>query len=213
MRRVALSAVGADGACRSQLPNLASASDIQSFYRSHAELLRVVILLTATGYVFLLCFLSGFVEWVRQVDGSGPLTWLAFGSALMFMTSLNIALALSGTAALVSTRAGVETIATLHRAAFVLAAPVAPAGVAFFAAMSAISLRTGALPRAIGWVGIAAAVANLGALGGLLSLTGPLNSGNGAIGGIAAPIIAWLVWILVVSAWLARSPEQHGQAA
>ncbi len=37
-----------------------------------------------------------------------------------------------------------------------------------------------------------------------LGLAGPLNAGNGVIGGPAVPIIAWVVWILLVSLWWMR---------
>jgi hypothetical protein len=36
----------------------------------------------------------------------------------------------------------------------------------------------------------------LGALGGIVSLEAPLNSGNGVIGGIAAPLGSFSVWCL-----------------
>jgi hypothetical protein len=46
----------------------------------------------------------------------------------------------------------------------------------------------------------------------VLSLTGPLNSGNGLIGGIALPLGMWLAWILLASvAWL-REPAPVARA-
>ena len=41
----------------------------------------------------------------------------------------------------------------------------------------------------------------MGAVFGTLSLTGPLNSGNGIVGGIAAPVGIYLIWIFSVSLW------------
>jgi hypothetical protein len=47
-------------------------------------------------------------------------------------------------------------------------------------------------------------LANVGAVSGSLSLTGPLNSGNGIVGGIAAPLGLYLIWIFAVSVWWLR---------
>jgi hypothetical protein len=68
-------------------------------------------------------------------------------------------------------------------------------------------------PRWLAWAAIVAALANIGALGGIFSLTGPLNAGNGVVGGIAAPLFAWVLWILLASAWmLTRSPAATKRA-
>jgi hypothetical protein len=60
------------------------------------------------------------------------------------------------------------------------------------------------------------AVANVGALGGVASLQGPLSSGNGLIGGTAAPLGIYVLWILAVSlSWLgegARTAVTAGAA-
>ena len=65
----------------------------------------------------------------------------------------------------------------------------------------ALSGDTGALPRWTAWLAIVGVVANVGAVFGTLSLTGPLNSGNGIVGGIAAPVGVYLLWIFSVSLW------------
>ena len=44
-------------------------------------------------------------------------------------------------------------------------------------------------------------IANVGAVLGIFLLRGPLNSGNGVIGGVAAPLGLYRVWILAVSLW------------
>ena len=192
-----------------QLPELGSAAAIERFYRNHQELLKVVILLFSGGFFFLLCFFGALVERLRRAEGSGPLAWIALGSGLLFLTSLNIAVGLVATAGLLSQANAPASAVTLHVAAFVLAAPAAPAGTAFFVAVALLAFATGVFPR---WLAVAsgiAALANLGALGGIFSLTGPLNSGNGLVGGIAAPILAWILWILLASLWLMRHAHRH----
>jgi hypothetical protein len=185
-----------------RLPDLGSAAEIERFYHHQAATLKVVLLLVSVGFFFLLCFLGTVMARLRRAAGSGPLTWIAFAGALMFMTSLNVAVGLSAAAGLLSKTSTPDIIAGLHSAAFVLAAPVAPAGTAFFGATAVVSLTGGAFPRWVGWAAVIAAVANIGATSGIFSLTGPLNSGNGALGGITAPILAWAAWILLASLWL-----------
>ncbi len=177
---------------------------VARFYRDHRELLRAVTVSVAVGFFFLLCFLGALMEGVRTAEVTGPLAWIAFAAALMFMTALNVAVGLVAAAGLLSTSASSEVTYGLHAGGFVLAAPVALAGTAFFAAISALSFASDVFPRRVGAIGVTAAIANIGALGGLLSTSGPLNSGNGAVGGILVPILSWLAWILVASAWWLR---------
>ena len=89
-----------------------------------------------------------------------------------------------------------------------LAAPAAFAGVTFFVAVAALGFRTCALPRWSAWLAVAGAVANAGAVFGVLRLTGPLNSGNGFVGGIAAPLGMYLVWVFAVCVWWLREPAR-----
>jgi MFS transporter, SP family, xylose:H+ symportor len=48
-------------------------------------------------------------------------------------------------------------------------------------------------------------MANAGAVLGTLSLTGPLNSGNGIVGGIAALLGLYRVWICAINMWWPRA--------
>jgi hypothetical protein len=182
-----------------KLPDLGTSSEVERFYDSHRDLTRIVSLLVSAGFFLFLCFLGTLVERLRQADASGPLTWIAFGSALMFMTSLNIAVGLVATADLLSGRSPPETVHAVHTAAFVIAAPVALAGTAFFAAVAGASFSAAAFPRWLAWGAVIGAVANVGALGGLFSLTGPLNAANAIVGGPAVPVLAWVIWILLAS--------------
>jgi hypothetical protein len=194
------------GAVVVQLPDLGSAGGIARFYGDHGDLLKLVTASVSVGFFFLLCFLGALIERLRRAEKSGPATWIAFGSGLMFMTSLNVTVGLVAAAGLLSKTTAPGVIYGLHAAGFVLAAPVALAGSAFFAAITAISLDSDFLPRWLVGVSLLAALANAGALGGLLSLTGPLNAGNGIVGGIAVPVAAWLVWIGLVSlSWMTET--------
>lgn len=188
-----------------QLPDLGSPARVERFWEEHLALMKAVIVLASAGFLFLLAFLGGLAERLRAAGGA--LAFTAFGSALLFMTALNVALGLDVAAGLLSERhPGAGTYA-LHSAAFLLAAPAAPAGVGFFLAVALAAFRHAVFPRALGWLAVVGAVANAGALAGALSLTGPLNSGNGVVGGIAAPLGLFLAWILAVSVWWLRRPD------
>jgi hypothetical protein len=114
----------------------------------------VVILCVIVGYLPLLAFLGGLVERLREEAGEGPLPWAGFASAVMFMTALRVALGLDAAAAELFDAAGSQTTYELHAAGFLLAAPAAFGGVAFFAA-SAVLRFSGAFTRWLGWLAVA----------------------------------------------------------
>jgi hypothetical protein len=124
---------------------------------------------------------------------------------------LNVAVGLVMAAGLVAATDPASAYA-LHVGGFVLAAPAAFAGVAFFVAVAVVAFRSEVLPRWSGWLALAGVVANVGAVGGVGTLTGPWNSGNGVIGGIAAPLGLFVVWILAISVWWLREPDGRSPA-
>lgn len=190
-----------------RLPDLGSAAEIERFWRENLGLVQAVILSTSIGFIFLLVFLGGLAERLHRVDAG--LAFTAYGSALMFMTALNVALGLDAASGLLSERGPAGTTYALHSAAFILAAPAAPIGAAFFVAVAYAAFERDAFSRPLAWLAVVGVIANIGALGGLFSLTGPLNSGNGVIGGIAAPLGLNLAWILGVSvSWLRHPPDR-----
>ncbi len=190
-----------------RLPDLGSAQTVETFWRANTALMKGVIVSVSVGYFFLLVFLGALVELVRTADGTGAAGWVVLGSALMFMTALNIALGIDIAGGLLVDADPASTYA-LHTAAFLLAAPAAFAGVTFFVAVAALGFRTDALPDWSAWLAVVGVVANAGAVLGVLTLTGPLNSGNGAVGGIAAPLGMYLAWVLAVSMWWLREPAR-----
>lgn len=194
-----------------RLPDLGSTHNVEEFWRDNQTLMQAVILSVSVGFLFLLAFLGALVERLRTAVDADAIVWVAFGSALMFMTALNVALGLDiAGGLLVETDLG-STYA-LHAAAFLLAAPAALAGTAFFVAITVITWQTGVFPRWSAWLAIVGALTNVGAVLGIVSLTGPLNSGNGIIGGIAAPLGLYLVWIFAVSVWWLRGRQTSRSA-
>jgi hypothetical protein len=190
-----------------RLPDLASAAEVERFWRENLGLVQAVILSTSVGFIFLLVFLGGLAERLQRVDAA--LAFIAFGSALMFMTALNVALGLDAASGLLSEGGRTESTYALHSAAFLLAAPAAPVGATFFVAVAFAAFRRNVFSRPLAWLAVVGVLANIGAVGGIFSLSGPLNSGTGVIGGIAAPLGLYLAWILAASiSWL-RQPAQR----
>jgi hypothetical protein len=197
-----------------RLPDLGSANRVAEFWRSNTALMRVVIVSVSVGYLFLLVFLGALTDRMRRFEGPGPLAFAAFGSAVMFMTLLNVAVGLDAAGGLLLPTAGPDATYLLHAAGFILAAPAAFAGVAFFAALAVLIRRTAVFPRWLGRLALLGAVGNVGAVGGSLTLTGPWNAGNGVLAGIAAPLGLFLLWTACASAWWLRDlrPGRSGRS-
>jgi hypothetical protein len=132
-----------------RLPDLDSMAEVNKFWEDNLTLMQAVIASVSIGFMFLLVFLGGLAEWLRRAGGA--LAFTAFGSAVMFMTALNVALGLNIAAGLLQHEGSGQSPDpyALHSAAFLLAAPAAPAGTAFFAALAFASFGKDAFPRAL----------------------------------------------------------------
>lgn len=185
-------------------PELAEPAEVATFYADHASTMRFIIASIAVGLIAFLIFVGRLI--VELLPGGSGWLWTALASALMFMTAFCIAIGVDAAAVLLSEDVAPEIVWVLHTVAFLLAAPGAGAfGTTFFIAMAALTFA-GAWPRSVGWLAVVGAVINLAALGGLFSLAGAMNSGNG-VGSLTGPVVIWLVWIIAVSVRWLRRPE------
>jgi hypothetical protein len=91
-----------------------------------------------------------------------------------------------------------ELIMQMNDMAFICGVPAAAAGASLFAALGLATLRTGALPRWLGWLALLTAVLQLGPLGGLFTETGPFNLQDGLLG-IMLVFITLGVWVTLAS--------------
>jgi hypothetical protein len=186
------------------LPDLDSATEVTTFWRHNMSLMQMIVCSVSVGFLFLLFFLGALVHYLLEIRASPAVTWTAYGSVLMFMTALNVAIGLDIAGGLMLSTSSEGTY-VLHTAGFLLAAPAAFAGSAFFVAVAVAAFIDHAFPRWSGWLAVVGVVANIGAIFGVFALSGPLNSGNGVIGGIAAPLGTYMLWVLTVSVWWLRS--------
>lgn len=195
-----------------RFPDLRSAGTVVDYWSTDLATMQLVALSVSVGYLFLLVFLGALATRLGTDPRVRAWSWTAIGAAWMFTTALNVAIGLVLAAGLV---AGVDPASAyaLHVGGFVLAAPAAFAGVAFFLAVAVVAFSSDVLPRWSGWLALVGVVANVGAVGGVGTLTGPWNSGNGVLGGIAAPLGLLVVWILAISVWWLREPADRCPAA
>lgn len=190
-------------------PDLDDRTEVIVFWRDHGSVTLQIMALVVAGYPLLLLFLADVA--VRSARGRDDpvLSWAALAAGVMFMTGLCAALGLAAAAGQIVKEGGADLSAAygLHVGSFVLAAPFTGAGVAFFVFVTLLAHRGHLQPRWLRWPALVGIAGNLGAIGGLFSLTGPSNSGNGILAGILFPLGTFLLWTVCAStAWLrARS--------
>lgn len=188
-----------------RFPDLRSADVVVTYWAADLGVMQAVALSVGVGYLFLLVFLGALADRLSAAEHLRPWSWTAVGSAVVFTTALNVAIGLVLSAGLVA-HADPAGAYALHVGGFVLAAPAAFAGVAFFLAVAVVAFGSPVLPRWSGWLAVVGAVANAGPVGGVTTLEGPWNAGNGVLAGIAAPLGLFVAWILAVSVWWLREP-------
>ena len=129
-------------------------------------------------------------------------------SVLMFKTALNVALGLDIAAGLlVDTHPSATPARCTPRPSCSPRRPAAGAGSS--SRSRALSGTPAAPPRWTAWLAVVGVEANVGAVLGTLSLTGPLNSGNGIGGDRRTRRLP--AWILSVSLWwlIGGKPTAH----
>jgi hypothetical protein len=182
--------------------NLPSGDDslqkISNFYLDKGNRAEVIIgsyLLWLAG-LFFIWFLASVRTRLLDVEGvPGRLTSIAFGGGLVFVAMLFVAAACFASVAGDITFGG-EKFVSPDAARFIpeIGYPILLIGgmfaaIAMIDAVSILILRTGMLPRWIGWFGFFAAVVLLAAV-------------------FFIPIVAFLLWVLFVSVAMLRGPRE-----
>jgi hypothetical protein len=172
-------------------------SKFTSFYNDKGDRAKLIIgsyLIVLAG-VFFFWFLASLRVRLLEAEGvPGRLTSIAFGGGLAFVTLLMTSAATLMTIA-ADISFGDEKFASPDAARYLpeLGYPIlliagAFAAIAMIDAVSILIMRTGVLPRWIGWFGFVAAIALL-------------------FGFLFLPLVALLLWVLFVSVAMLRAPR------
>lgn len=187
----------------SVFPDASARGQIRTFYNHwSAWVLLGLVALTVFffGQIWSLGWLTAVI---RRAEGIGPYTWITFGAELMFMTVFNVEIGVWATAHLLAGRIGDEALYVLHVAGFVIAAPVAFAGMAYFVAIIALQRATKMFPTYLVVIAAIAVAGNLCAAGGLFTVSGPFNAASGVVA-IGGPMITWSLWYGALPGWYVR---------
>jgi hypothetical protein len=189
-----------------------STRDVRDFLVDERDSLQAATYITGLALIAFLWFLGTLRGHLRAWEGgAGRFTAVAFGSGIAL---LSVVLAASGLALAPTLHAGElddSTVRALFDAQVYMFAMAAFPAAGVTAGSAAVILRTGALPRAVGALGVLTSVVSV--ISGL-SLYGESDSFL-SIGGAAGFVsfLLFLVWVLVTSIALMRGAPTPAPAA
>ncbi len=188
------------GGSTPRLPNIANAQAAPAFFATHLNGIRAQVMLNGIGLALFLWFLGTLWSALRAAEG-GPArgSAIASGGALVGVALTMVGLILTGTATLTTTLAQAETVSTLYGGAALSYGFGGGAFAVFFLGVAEVSLRTGGLPRWLGWLAVLAAVASVFGFVTPYAQSGIFNPATGAIG-FYAHYAAFVVWVFLASA-------------
>ncbi|GIH96313.1 hypothetical protein ACFFMN_39185 [Planobispora siamensis] len=169
----------------------APAGQITAFFAANGSAMLAQSALFVIGAAALLWFLAGLRAFLAAAEGgSQRLSTLAFGAGVAQVTINLVAQAFQVGLATAPPEQVSAGLVALTNAVFTLAnVPVA----VMLAAVAAVSLRHGAFPPWLGWLGAAAAVAHALLSVSAFAYNGPLAPG-GALSYLLYPaLVVWLV--------------------
>jgi hypothetical protein len=183
-------------------PNLSQpVAELHVYFTENVGAVRALGLFHAFAALALLVFGAHMAARLRGTPGAGSLPELALaggtGAGILLLVDAMVfwtlaAPSVAGDPALLR---GLHTLSYLAGGVFLLL----PLG-AFIGVVSAVALRTGLLPRWLGWWGVAAAVESFLYGTTLVAWEGPWSPGGVLVVGAAIPV----VWVLLTSISLFR---------
>jgi hypothetical protein len=187
----------------------ASARNWATFYSDHRTSILVSVLLVSTALIFLTWFAGILHGVLRRAEGGEPFARITFGAGIFGVGAIHVAMICFSVAAFRARQMPPNLVMMMNDMAFFCGVPAAAAGVSFFAAIALGVLRTGALPRWLGWLAALSAVLQLGPLGGLFTETGAFNLQDGLFG-IMLVFITLGVWVALASLVLIQRARDVG---
>lgn len=195
-----------------RLPNIANAEAAPAFIADHLNGIKAQVMLNSIGLALFVWFLGTLWSVLRTAEG-GPArgSAIASGGALIGVALTLVALVLTGASTLTTSLPQAETVPTLYTASALSFALGGAAFTVFFLGVAEVSLRSGGLPRWLGWLAVLAAVASVFGFVAPYAQSGVFNPATGGIG-FYAHYVAFVVWLLLASAALTIAQHRHGRA-
>jgi preprotein translocase subunit YajC len=183
-----------------------SLREIGEYYEDHTGTIKAGAFLTGLAAVAFLWFLGSLWSTLRRSEDTRRLATIAVGGGIVGLITAVIAFAVNATAAIAFDADREAILAVNPKFIYLLSGTIGGMGnfgVAVLVAATAVAvMRTGVLPAALGWPGLALAVGWL--VAGLIVVT--TATWVFTVGFIV--LLLWLVWVLVISYFLFRPQGQ-----
>ena len=183
----------------------ATMAKIRSYYAHHRTELLVQMLLLAVGAIALIMFVGGLRSYLRRHESTGNLSGSMFGGgitiAILVLVGLFLEIGLiyrvAPAADDVLLRAFFDALTT---GAVFFAFPIA----LYVGAATVLVKQTGAMPKAIVWIGVVTVIGNLAAASQLFVDSGPWTPGGSAT---FIPFLLLVIWEVAVAVTMIRRPS------
>jgi arginine exporter protein ArgO len=181
----------------------APATEIHAYYADHQSGIQAALVLLTGSLFFFIWFLGSLRSALRAAEGgTGRVSSIAFAGGVVGASALFVLVTLIAGAAFHPDQSTPEVSQAINDLAVVSAGPALAGLTALFAASAKVAFRHGAFSPAIGWLLALAALAQLFAVGAMLTDSGAF-AGDGVLG-FFLPIAAFAVTILVLSGALVQ---------
>jgi hypothetical protein len=183
----------------------ASAEEVAQYYSEERSDIQFGNVVGSVAIFFFIWFLGTVRSALRLAEGAtGRVSAIAYGGGLVFAAAVVLFVTFSAAAALRPDETPAELTRSLHDLSFGMAPAVGFAALtATFAAITKLSLRSGAFSAPIGWLAALTAIACALGVGSQVDESGAFSA-DGVFGYLG--IILVLLWALVASIDLIRSP-------
>lgn len=183
-----------------------SAAKIAKFLVDKVDEIRWAGFIGALGSIVLLGWLGAVWRLMRRAEGGEPMfAVVATGGAVFAIAVVNVSAVLLSVMAIVGPQAlGASQTRTLYLLTNNLIALGAMGLGLFTGAFATVIIRSGVLPRVLGWIGALIALVFLATGGGIAS-TRDVFFYLGFVG-----FLAFSLWTLVVSVMMYRAPSRAG---
>jgi hypothetical protein len=173
-----------------------------NFYNNHTNEIRASVAILTVALGFYIWFLGSLSAALRAAIGNPRLPTVAFGGGIVGAMFFVVALTATATAAYRPGETSPDLVRLLNDFGLVSAAPAAAGFFVLLAATGAVILRTSLLPSWLGWISLAGAVANLGAVFVIFTTSGALAA-DGVVG-LFLPIVGFVLPIAALSVVIAQ---------